>query len=319
MPASPRPIYTDPDKRRGLDELAAMVPNGATVAIGGGLSSRAPMALLRAILRRGIKGLTAVGSAHGIDIDLLCAGGALVRSMESYVGFEQDFGLAPNFRRACESGAVEASDSCCYTLVQQLRAAIEGLPFMPIRSVRGTDFVALHPEYKVMTCPFTGDELLLAPAIEPDVALIHAQFGDAAGNLLIQGPPVADILFAKASKAVVATVEQIIPPSELRSLPGKNVPYFYVAALAEVPMGAHPTACYPFHAYDRAHMSLYHHAARQGPAAFKAHYLDLYVHGASTHEAYLDLIGGETICTRLQSWRDGEEAWMRLYDEEAQA
>ncbi len=87
MTRSARAIYTDPDKRRSLDELAELVPDGAIIAVGGGLSSRAPMALLRAILRRGAKDLTAVGSAHGIDIDLLCAGGALSRSAESYVGF----------------------------------------------------------------------------------------------------------------------------------------------------------------------------------------------------------------------------------------
>ena len=200
MSPAPRPIYTEPDKRTSLEGLASHVPNGAVVAVGGGLSSREPMALLRAVLRRGVTGLTVVGSAHGIDIDLLAAGGALARSSESYVGFEQDFGLAPNYRRALESGAVSVDDSCCYTLVQQLRAAIQGLPFMPLRSLRGTSFTSLHPEYRQMVCPFTGEELLLVPAIEPDVALIHAQYGDASGNLVIKGPPVADILFAKASR-----------------------------------------------------------------------------------------------------------------------
>jgi glutaconate CoA-transferase, subunit A len=253
MSARSRPIYTDPDKRTTLDDLASRVHDGAVVAVGGGLSSREPMALLRAILRRGVTGLTVVGSAHGVDIDLLSAGGALSRSSESYVGLEQDFGLAPNYRRALESGAVKIDDSCCYTLVQQLRAAIQGLPFMPIRSVRGTSFPSLHPEYRQMVCPFTGEELLLVPAIEPDVALVHAQYGDAKGNLVIQGPPVAALLFAKASKAVLATVEEIVPTQKLSEFGGVSIPSFYVTALSETPMGAHPTACYPFYAYDRPH------------------------------------------------------------------
>ena len=100
MPRAPRPNYTASDKLTSLDDLATQVHDGAVVAVGGGLSSREPMALLRAILRRGATGLSVVGSAHGIDIDLLSAGGALSRSSESYVGFEQDFGLAPNYRRA---------------------------------------------------------------------------------------------------------------------------------------------------------------------------------------------------------------------------
>ena len=102
--AEPRPVYTEPGKRRALDDLASLVKDGAVVAVGGGLSSREPMALLRAILRRGTRGLTVVGSAHGIDIDLLSGGGAISRSSESYVGFEQDFGMAPNYRRGARIG-----------------------------------------------------------------------------------------------------------------------------------------------------------------------------------------------------------------------
>jgi glutaconate CoA-transferase, subunit A len=313
MPTRSRPIYTDPDKRKSLDDLASLVADGAVVAVGGGLSSREPMALLRAILRRGATGLTVVGSAHGIDIDLLSAGGALTRSSESYVGFEQDFGMAPNYRRALESGAVKAEDSCCYTLVQQLRAAIQGLPFMPMRSVRGTSFPSLHPEYRKMVCPFTGEELLLVPAIEPDVALIHAQYGDARGNLIIQGPPVADLLFAKASRMVLATVEEIVPTSRLGEFGSVHIPYFYVTGVSEVPMGAHPTACYPFYAYDRPHTALYYEAARKGADVFCAEYLDIFVHGAPDHADYLARIGGKTTRTRLASWTNGTEAWKQLY------
>ena len=89
---------------------------------------------------------------------------------------------------------------------------------MPLRSLRGTSFPSLHPEYRQMICPFTGEELLLVPAIEPDVALIHAQYGDKSGNLVIQGPPVADILFAKASRVVLATVEKIVSQQHCKSL-----------------------------------------------------------------------------------------------------
>ncbi len=227
--------------------------------------------------------------------------------------------MAPNYRRALESGAVKAEDSCCYTLVQQLRAAIQGLPFMPMRSVRGTSFPSLHPEYRKMVCPFTGEELLLVPAIEPDVALIHAQYGDAQGNLVIQGPPVADLLFAKASCAVLATVEEIVPAGRLGELRGIHIPYFYVTAVSEVPMGAHPTACYPFYAYDRPHTALYYEAARKGAGVFCAEYLNIFVHGAPDHADYLARIGGEATRTRLASWSNGSDAWKQLYRDEAMA
>jgi len=308
--------YAAADKRVALDELVGHVRDGDWLAVGGGLSSREPMAALRALIRAGRKGLKVVGSAHGIDIDLLCGAGAVAVSAESYVGFEQDFGMAPNYRRACESGAVEVADSCCYTVVQQLRAAAYGLPFLPVRSVRGTSFEGLHPEYRQMKCPFTGEDLLLVPALQPDVAILHAQAGDAHGNLRIEGPPVADILSARAARKVIATVERIVSNEELRSMGGANVPYFYVAAIAEVPFGAHPTACYPMYAYDRPHTAAYYAAASAGPEAFRRDYLEPFVYGCASHDDYLHAVGGAAMRTRLASWDQGDEAWQRLYREE---
>ena len=310
-----KPVYAAQDKRLGLDDLAALVQDGDCVAVGGGLSSREPMALVRALVRAGRKNLHVVGSAHGIDIDLLCGAGAVSKSSESYVGFEQDFGMAPNFRRACESGEVEMADGCCYTLVQQLRAAAYGLPFMPMRSVRGTSFSAMHPEYKTMTCPYTGEELLLVPALQPDVALIHAQYGDAHGNLRIEGPPVTDILAARASVKVVATVEKLVSNQELQALGGANVPYLYVAAMCEVPMGAHPTACYPMYAYDRTHTAAYYAAASAGREAFERDYLQTYVLDCPDHAAYVERVGGRGLKERLGSWSDSNTAWKDLYRE----
>ena len=307
-------VFAASDKRVALEELAAHVKDGDLLAVGGGLSSREPMAILRALVRAGRRNLQVVGSAHGIDIDLLCGAGMVAKSLESYVGFEQDFGMAPNYRRACESGNVEVADTCCYTVVQQLRAAVYGVPFLPVRSIRGTDFARLHPEYKPMTCPFTGDELLLVPALKPDVAIIHAQYGDAHGNLRIEGPPVADILSARASKKVIASVERFVSNDELQSLGGANIPYLYVAALAEVPMGAHPTACYPMYAYDRAHTVAYYAAASAGAEQFRAEYLEPFVFGCRDHAQYVERIGGAATRARIESWNGGDAAWMKLYE-----
>jgi glutaconate CoA-transferase subunit A len=310
-------IHTADDKRVDLTALAALVRDGDTVALGGGLTCRLPMAAVRALVRRGARNLTLVGSAHGIDVDLLCGAGAVAVSAESYVGFEVDFGMAPNYRRACESGAVAAADGCCYTLVQQLRAAIEGLPFMPLRSVRGTDIGRLNPQYRTMTCPFTGAELVLVPALAPDVAIIHAQYGDRHGNLRIEGPPVADLLFARASRTVLATVERLVDNAELVALGGANVPYFYVTALAEVELGAHPTACYPDYAYDRAHFAVYYEAAKAGGETFRTQYLEPYVLDCGDEAAYLERAGGAELRARVRSWQDGGAAWQQLFADAA--
>lgn len=306
-------IYTQTNKRCTLTELVKHIHNGDTLAIGGGLSWREPMAALRELIRQNIKDLKLVGSAHGIDVDLLCGAGVVAVSGESYVGFEQDFGMALNYRRAVETGHVKMEDNCCYTLVQQLRAAIMGLPFLPIRSLQGTDFLKLHPEFKTMTCPFTGDELVLVPALKPDVALLHAHYADEHGNLHISGPPVADILFAKASAKVLVTVEEIISPAQLQQK-GVTIPYFYITALSEVPYGAHPTACYPRYAYDREHTALYYHAAKSGTDNFVANYLQPYIFACANHNDYLQAIGGQAKLAQLEQWQASTEQWMKLYE-----
>ncbi len=305
-------MYTQADKRCSISELVGHIKCGDCVAVGGGLSWREPMAALRELVRSGLSDLTVVGSAHGIDIDLLCGAGSIAVCAESYVGFEQDFGMAPNFRRACESGRIQAYDNCCYTLVQQLRAAIMGLPFLPIRSVQGTDLMSLHPEFKTMHCTFSGEELVLVPALSPDVAILHAQYADSHGNIHIDGPPVADVLFAKAAKKTVVTVEKILPHAELAGK-GISIPYFYVTAVCEMPYGAHPTSCYPFYAYDRAHTRIYYEAAKLGEPAFRTDYLDRYVYGCPTHNDYLRAVGGVAVMDKLSRWSQDTEAWMELY------
>ena len=141
------------DKLTGLSQAAAAVTDGALVALGGGLSARLPMALVRELIRQGRRGLHVVGSAHGIDVDLLIAAGAVAVCEESYVGFEQDLGLAPAYRRAAEHRTVEVRESCCATILAQLRAAEFGLPFMAVRGVKGSDIRRLHPEYAELDCP----------------------------------------------------------------------------------------------------------------------------------------------------------------------
>jgi glutaconate CoA-transferase subunit A len=307
------PIYPETDKRCSLISLVSHVRTGDCIAIGGGLSWREPMAALRELIRQGVKDLKLVGSAHGIDVDLLCGAGCVAISAESYVGFEQDFGMALNYRRACETGVVKVEDNCCYTMVQQLRAAIQGLPFMPVRSVQGTDFIKLHPEFKTMVCPFTGETLVLVPALKPDIALLHVHYADSQGNLHIDGPPVADILFAKAAAKVIVTAEQIISPEELAQL-GVTIPYFYVTALSEAPYGAHPTACYPRYAYDRDHTATYYQAAKKGADYFQENYLKPFVQDCPDQASYLTMVGGEAKLSRLAQWRESQEQWQRLYE-----
>ncbi len=301
-------FYLHADKLTDLNSAARLVPNGGLVALGGSLSARLPMALVRELIRLETAELHVVGSAHSIDVDLLVAAGAIKVCEQSYVGFEQDHGLAPAFRRAAQNGELEVRESCCDTVLTQIRAAEMGLPFLPVRGVKGTGIRELHPEYGEVTCPFTGETLVAVPALSPDVALIHAPMGDRAGNLHLEQPYVLDERFAAGSAAVVATVDQIVSTQQVAEA-GIVIPAYRVAAVSEAPFGAHPTSAFPGYAYDRAHLAEWVKAANtpQGAAAYLNHYV------TSTDEAgYRDLIGEHRLA-RLKGYSESTESWMSLY------
>jgi glutaconate CoA-transferase subunit A len=226
---------------------------------------------------------------------------------ESDVGFEQDLGLAPAYRRAAESGTVAVRETCCYSLLQQLRAAEYGLPFMPVRGVAGTGIRDLHPEYAEIDCPFTGQRLVAVPALAPDVALIHGLSADRRGNVHLRRPLVLDERFAHASKRVIVTVERLADADEVAAA-GIVLPYFLVDAVVEAPLGAHPTSCYPHYTYDRAHLREWVKAAATDEGV--RGYLDRYVTGGG-EAAYLEAVGDARLAG-LREWEDSTERWMEL-------
>jgi glutaconate CoA-transferase subunit A len=291
------------DKQVSLDEAAGLVEDGSLVAIGGGLSHREPMALVRQLIRRRTKGLRVVGSAHGIDVDLLVAAGSIAIVEESYVGYEQDLGLAPAYRRAIENGEVQLRETCCYTLLQQLRAAEFGIPYMPVRGVIGSGIAALHPEYRKSRCPFTGQPLMLVPALRPDVALIHARLADRRGNVQLDKPYVLDQRFAHASARVVVSAERVVDelgPDRI------TLPYYLIDAVTEAPRGAHPTSCYPDYTYDRAALRSWVSAA--STAAGAREYMDEVV--GPDEGAYQEYVADTA--AHLSKWVDSPAAWMAL-------
>ena len=302
-------MFLDPDKRVDLPTAAARVADGSVVALGGGLSARLPMALVRELIRQGRRDLHVVGSAHSIDVDLLIAAGALAVCEESYVGFEQDLGLAPAYRRAAQEGSIVVRESCCVTMLTQLRAAEMGLPFLPVRGIKGTDMRRLHPEYAETTCPFTGEVLVAVPPLVPDVALLHAPLGDMRGNLHLEQPYVLDERFAGASRAVVATVDRLVSTEEVAAA-GITIPAHLVAAVSEVPYGAHPASCYPGYAYDRQHLSTYVDAARDPESA--AAYVREWVLAPGGEASYRDRIGAERL-DALSAWSDSTDTWKELF------
>ena len=192
-------------------------------------------------------------------------------------------------------------------------AGAMGVPFLPSRSSLGTDIInhwgfseAVRgsdpkvPDKKlvVMENPFGSwsdtQKVVLVPAINPDVTIIHAQRSDREGTARIKGLTFADVEQAKSAKHLIVTCEELVGPAELRTDPDQNqIPFFCVDAVVHVPLGAYPTACYQYYDYDPAYLNDYRTYAQDD--ALYNEYLEKFVHGVDDHLGLLVVVGAKRI------------------------
>ena len=147
-----------------------------------------------------------------------------------------------------------------------------------------------------MQNPFRSEEdpIVLLPALNPDIAIIHAQYVGEDGTVRIKGLTFADIEEAKSADVVIVSCEEIVPTWFIRSDPDQNsLPHFLVDAIVRVPYGAHPTACPYFYDYDAKHFALYRRMAEDDE--LYGGYLEEWVYRLTSHEAYLDKVGGASL------------------------
>ena len=243
---------------QSLAALAGSVDDGDTVAFGGKTIHRAPMAFVRELVRQGTENLHLMGLANSMDVDLLCATGQAASAYYGYVGFEA-FGLAPNFRRACETGTLDPREGTCYTVATMLRGAKQGVPFLPIAGLDGSDLLDVSDEWFTETTdPFTGESTIAVRTVTPDVGVVHAVEADAEGNVRVGGADLTERLVARAADRVLVTAERIVDTETFRDRPGEtDVPGFLVDGVAEVPGGAHPLGCAEAYDYDAEHLEEY--------------------------------------------------------------
>ena len=280
------------NKARSLEQAAALVPDGATVALGGLSMNSTPMAFVRELVRRRVRDLTVVAIVHGMAVDWLVAGGCVRRVVAGLVSFE-GFGLAPNFRSAVQAGDIELEEHSEHLLIARMQAAAYRLPFIPTKAGVGTDVLELHPETtRLETDPATGDTYVAATPLPVDVAVVHGHAADARGNVRVDPKLVwMDSEMVKAAATTVATVEQIVPERRFRDAPHLTTyPRFVIDAVAEAPWGAYPTSNFPSYTHDATFFRAYSKATRD-PAEWEK-FFEEQVRGPQTHEAFLDANGG---------------------------
>lgn len=258
-----------PNKVATLQEAVAAIPDGAIVALSGNTLHRAPGAAVHEIIRQGKRSLELVKTAGAYDVDVLCGAGCVAAVSAGFVGFENVFGLAPRYRRAVESGAVEVREHACYSIIAGLRAAIQGVPFMPIGGMKGSDVLAAR-DFRAVTDPYSGESVVAIPRLQPDVAIIHVQEATPNGDARIFGSRFEDVLMTKAARRVIITCERLVDSSLLEQQPElTTIAGFLVDAVAEVPGGAWPNSCHGYYDYDHEYLEAYVRAAQAGDAIYE--------------------------------------------------
>jgi glutaconate CoA-transferase, subunit A len=290
-----------------LDEAAAFVRDGDTVGIGGSTMSRTPMGMIWALIRAGKKQLTCARSIVSSDGDLLFGSGACDHMVTSWFSQSILWGVSKVMRHHVETGKARYDEWSHMAMGMRLRAGAMGVPFMPIRSMLGSDVQKQRPEPIEIDCPFTGEKLLLVPALNPDVALIHVQRCDPYGNAQIDGLQFMDIDLAMAANKVILTTERIVSNDQIRRAPDQTkIPFFAVDAVVELPFGCAPHECYGVYEPMIRHMQYYVDLVNSEPVSGMQQYLERFVYGPKSWNEFLAMIGTDQL---LEAARAGESIY----------
>jgi glutaconate CoA-transferase subunit A len=304
------------DKLLELTKAALLVPDGATISFGGFTTQRHPMAFVYELVRLKRRNLYLFGHSPGGDWDLLIGAGCVKRVELAYEADEAFNTIGPRWRLAVQRGEIEWEDYSNFAMVSRFAAGAMGIPFMPIKSLFGSDVLAcqtLSPQQRaadprtapkklhIMESPFDPDDrVVLVPAIHTDFAVIHVQKASPNGIVRIEGQTFADVQQALCADTVIVTAEEIVEESVLRREPERNlIPYFAVNHVCHVPFGAHPYAVFNYYDYDPRHLKVYHDHA-EDDVAFQQ-YLEKFVYSAKSHAEYLEAVGGETRLDSLKA------------------
>lgn len=285
---------TTPDK-----VVKEMINDGDYIAIGGFGANRIPTAIVHEIARQKKKKLGFAGHTSTHDFQILVAGGCLDRCDAAYIVGLEARGLSPNARRAIQDGTIKVTEWSNAALSWRLKAAAMGIPYMPARSMLGTDTFR-YSAAKETICPFTGKKLAALPALYPDFAAIHVHKADIYGNCQVKGASVSDQDLAKASKRLVITAEEIVPTDEIRNDPGSTfIPFWCVDAVMEVPYGSYPGNMPERYFSDEDHIKQWL-TLEKDPEAFKKFFKEQVLDSKDFYD-YLNKNGGVPRMSELRA------------------
>jgi glutaconate CoA-transferase subunit A len=278
-----------------LTEAVASVPSGSHVSLSGFATSRCAMAFAHEVIRQKINKLTVSQCVAGIDADLLVGAGAAEKVINGG-GSRGRSGQHACLVRGYEQGTLKSEELSSLSMAFRYLAGSLGLPFIPIRSLNGSDILKQleksdPPVVGRLTDPFTGEDWLVLKPLVPDVSVVQVQVADEEGNAWILGPRWDNEEQVKASMRAIVITEQLVSTETIRRFPERTrIPGFKVSHVVHLPFSAHPSSVYGVYDFDKAHIKLYADASKT-PEGFQK-YLDDYVLGVKDHWEYLERVGG---------------------------
>jgi len=274
------------------DAVAKHVPDGASVALGCALEPAIPFAFAHELIRQRRRDLHLIGPISDIAFDQLIGAGCVAVVSAAWVG-NVSAGLAHAYRRAMEQGVprpIEVRDHSNFSIAQALLAGALGAPYLPTRSLLGSDIPRANGTFREASDPFSGDALLLIPAITPDVTAIAVQRADEDGNAHLWGPWGVSQEAALAARATIVIADEIVARSVIASDPNRTiVPGTKVTAVVHEPGACHPSPLQGRYRRDHEFFHQYH-AATRTPEGFAA-WIREWVSEVSDRRAYLAKLG----------------------------
>jgi glutaconate CoA-transferase subunit A len=262
------------------------------------------MAMIWALIRAGRKNLSCARSITSSEGELLFASGACDHILTSWFSQGIVWGVSKVMRHYTESGKARFEEWSHMAVGLRFRAGAMGVPFLPMRSMLGSGIIRRLPDVHEMACPFTGEKLVLIPALNPDVALIHVQRCDPYGNAQMDGLSFMDLDLAMAANRVILTSERIVSNDQIRRTPDQTkIPFFAVEAVVEVPFGCAPHECYGAYEPFFEHLDRYAALIRQDPESGMRDYLARHVYEPKSWTDYLDLLGLEELLAAARRGR----------------
>jgi len=260
--------------------IEAAVHDGDTVAMEG-FTHLIPHAAGHEVIRQRLRELTLVRMTPDVIYDQLIGAGCARKLVFSWGG-NPGVGSLHRFRDAVEHSwpaPLELEEHSHAGMANRYVAGASGLPFAVLRGYSGTGLVAQTPSIAEISCPFTGETLTAVAALTPDVAVIHAQQADRAGNVQYWGITGVQKEAVLAARRSVVTVEEIVDVLEPR--PGAVVlPAWALGYVAAVPGGAHPSYALGYSARDNDFYVAWDAISRDRETF--AAWLEQYVYGQQT-------------------------------------